>query len=69
MNLEPKPMCTTITHVEGLQVHKVCGPYVATFLNWTPTFEWYMAWPIIKNTKNTFVTLRLDCMLTIYQPF
>ena len=50
-------------------MHKVCGPSVDTFSNWTPTYEWYMARFVIKNTKKTFVMLRLDYVLIIYQPF
>ena len=30
---------------------KVCGPYVATLLNWTPSFEWYMARLVVKNAQ------------------
>jgi hypothetical protein len=43
MNLEPKPICTTITRVGDFEcISYICGPYVDTFLDWTPTLEWHM---------------------------
>jgi hypothetical protein len=39
MNLEPKPVCTTITRVGDFEC---IGPYMDTFLDWTPTLEWHM---------------------------
>ena len=29
----------------------VCGPYLATLLNWTPKFEWHMARFVVGNGR------------------
>ena len=47
---------------------KVCGPYVATLLNWTLVFEWYLARLVLKNAhlKVIYVLARWDVVQKIY---
>ena len=41
-----------------------CGYYVVPLLHWTPTFEWYMGWFVMKTSgERTHVTIKSNYIL------
>jgi hypothetical protein len=60
----------TITSLRSTSAKCVHIPNSTAYLNGTPIFEWYVVRSGSKNgnQKYTCVKMRLDCMLTIWQP-
>ena len=41
----------------------VCGLHVATLLSWTPIFEWFMLWFVVKNGHQKDKCYKVDMHL------